>query len=309
MLSTFQKHSIEKKAKSVNEAIDAALAELNAAREDVTVEVVEEGAKGFLGLGAKEAVVRVSLKDASLQCAKTFLGDIFEAMNLEVAIDAEKDENGIHMELSGDNMGIVIGKRGDTLDSLQYLTSLVINRDSEDYIKVSIDTENYREKRSEALLALSARLAEKVTKTGKKFTLEPMNPYERRIIHSNLQNSETVTTYSIGEEPYRKVVISPKNPKKSNYEKKPSGSGGQSRSTSGGGQNRSRNYRNNNSNRQPKVSSDIGNTTGGYKSGYKPERPRPQKKAEYKNFEEYIAGHQADNQAANQPDNQGSSEE
>lgn len=284
-MSTFQKHSIEKKAKSVNEAVDAALAELGAAREDVTVEILEEGAKGFLGLGAKEAVVRVALKDVSLQAAKTFLSDIFKAMNLDVAIDAEKNENGIHIELSGDNMGIVIGKRGDTLDGLQYLTSLVINRDSEDYIKVSIDTENYREKRSEALLALSNRLADKVTKTGKKFTLEPMNPYERRIIHSNLQNSETVTTYSIGEEPYRKVVISPKNPKKSNYEKKPS---------QGQNSNRSRNYRGNN--RPPKVSSDIGNTTGGYKSGYKPEnmRPRPQHKAEYKNFEEYIAGHQAE---------------
>lgn len=110
-------------------------------------------------------------------------------------------------------MGIVIGKRGDTLDSLQYLTSLVVNQRSDDYIKVSIDTENYREKRAEALLALSTRLADKVTKTGKKFTLEPMNPYERRIIHSNLQDSETVTTYSVGSEPYRKVVIAPKNAK------------------------------------------------------------------------------------------------
>ena len=109
-------------------------------------------------------------------------------------------------------MGIVIGKRGDTLDSLQYLTSLVVNRASEGYIKISIDTENYREKRSEALEALAQRLAAKVARTGKKFTLEPMNPYERRIIHSSLQDNEDVTTYSIGQEPYRKVVIAPKNP-------------------------------------------------------------------------------------------------
>ena len=145
--------------------------------------------------------------------AKKFLSDIFNAMDLDVAIDAKMEEQSVSIDLSGENMGIVIGKRGDTLDSLQYLTSLVVNQRSDDYIKVSIDTENYREKRAEALLALSTRLADKVTKTGKKFTLEPMNPYERRIIHSNLQDSETVTTYSVGSEPYRKVVIAPKNAK------------------------------------------------------------------------------------------------
>ena len=244
-MSQFQKrnNSIEKNAKNKQDAIELALKELNASREDVEIEVLDEGSKGFLGIGARDARVRVTLikseepvnetyvqekeevaetevkpvkrepkvKKESLgdpaDDAKKFLSDIFNAMDLDVAIDAKMEEQSVSIDLSGENMGIVIGKRGDTLDSLQYLTSLVVNQRSDDYIKVSIDTENYREKRAEALLALSTRLADKVTKTGKKFTLEPMNPYERRIIHSALQNDRFVTTYSEGEEPYRNVVI------------------------------------------------------------------------------------------------------
>ena len=242
-MSQFQKrnNSIEKNAKNKQDAIELALKELNASREDVEIEVLDEGSKGFLGIGARDARVRVTLikseepvnetyvqekaetevkpvkrepkvKKESLgdpaDDAKKFLSDIFNAMDLDVAIDAKMEEQSVSIDLSGENMGIVIGKRGDTLDSLQYLTSLVVNQRSDDYIKVSIDTENYREKRAEALLALSTRLADKVTKTGKKFTLEPMNPYERRIIHSALQNDKYVTTRSEGEDPFRHVVIS-----------------------------------------------------------------------------------------------------
>lgn len=205
---------ITKTAKSVNEAKEEILKELNLLEEDVNIEVVEEGAKGFLGLGSKEAKVIVTIKELIPAKAKSFLRGIFNAMKLEVDIKTTLDEDTLLVELSGENMGIVIGKRGDTLDSLQYLTSLVVNHGSEVYYKVTIDTENYRQKRLEALTSLAKRLAAKVAKTGKKYTLEPMNPYERRIIHSNLQENEEVTTFSVGEDPYRKVVIAPKNPRK-----------------------------------------------------------------------------------------------
>lgn len=281
--------STEQSAKSVNEAVELALKELDATRDEVEIEIIDEGAKGFLGIGARDAVVRVSIKGSAPKPAKKsadkpakkakkavsgadaastaskFLDDIFKAMNLEVTIDAKMEDDTVSIELSGDNMGIVIGKRGDTLDSLQYLTSLVVNQESEDYIKVSIDTENYREKRTEALIALSKRLAEKVARNGKKFTLEPMNPYERRVIHSNLQDSETVTTYSIGTEPYRKVVIAPKNAKP--YKKR--------------------------NDRPQRKSEPVAEKGEGYTTTYKADFKPQQHKAEYKNFEDYLAAQQA----------------
>lgn len=214
----------EKKAKTVEEALALALEELGVSENEVNYTVLEEPSKGFLGLGAKEAVVSVEVKaDDSVCAAKKFLSELFEAMGMTVEISAVKEDGVLNIELSGDDMGIIIGKRGDTLDSLQYLTSLVANRnrDKESYTRVTIDTEGYREKRVESLKALSERLAEKVTRSGKKYTLEPMNPYERRIIHSNLQSSETVTTFSVGEEPYRKVVIAPKNDRRRPPYKKP----------------------------------------------------------------------------------------
>ena len=192
--------------------------------------------------------------------------------------EQEGEDNTVSIDISGDNMGIVIGKRGDTLDSLQYLTSLVVNKHSEDYIKVSIDTENYREKRTDALLALSKRLSEKVARTGKKFTLEPMNPYERRIIHSSLQDNEDVTTYSIGSEPYRKVVIAPKNPKP--YTKK-----------------KNNNYKKNHENTKPAVNHEddvVAENVGSYATTYKADFKPTQHKAEYKNFEDYLAAHNLD---------------
>ena len=131
-------------------------------------------------------------------------------MGLEVSLTSTSDNESLTIEMEGDRMGLVIGKHGDTLDALQYLTSLVVNKESEESVRVILDTENYREKRQAALLSLASRLADKVARTGKKHTLEPMNPYERRIIHSSLQGNENVTTFSIGEEPYRKVVIAPK---------------------------------------------------------------------------------------------------
>ena len=207
---------LEKKAKSVDEAKAQVLAELGVLEDEIEIEVVEEGAKGFLGLGSKEAVISVTLKNPEIAMAKKFLGDIFKSMKLDVEIEAEMtEEDVLTVNLIGENMGIVIGKRGDTLDSLQYLTSIIVNRDSEKYIKVVVDAENYREKRYNSLIALASRLADKVARTGRRHTLEPMNPYERRIIHSSLQDNENVTTRSVGEDPYRKVVIESKNPRPS----------------------------------------------------------------------------------------------
>ena len=215
--------TIEKKAKSASEAKEAALLELGVSEEEAVIEIIEEGSKGFLGLGSKEATVKATVKNPELVAAKKFLSDVFESMKVDVKINASLTEEGdININLEGDNMGIIIGKRGDTLDSLQYLTSLIANKETEKYIKVIVDAENYREKRYNALIALSNRLAEKVAKTGKRHTLEPMNPYERRIIHSNLQANEEVTTRSVGEDPYRKIVIEPKNARpyyKKSYQK------------------------------------------------------------------------------------------
>lgn len=210
----------EKTAKSTDEAIELAMAELSADDiEEVNVEIMDEGNKGFLGLGSKEAKVLVSLKDPNATLAKKFLKSLFDSMKLDVTIDAKStDDDTLNIELSGEHMGIIIGKRGDTLDSIQYLTSLVVNHENDNYIRVVIDTENYRQKREDALLKLANRLAHKVARSGKKYTLEPMNPYERRIIHAELHDNESVTTFSIGEDPYRKIVIAPKD---SEVKKKP----------------------------------------------------------------------------------------
>ncbi len=201
----------EKEAKSVDEAKALALLELGIDEDEAEIEVLDEGTKGFLGIGSKGARVRAVAKDKDAAIAKHFLSDVFGAMGLDVTVNAKSGAESLDVEMEGARMGLVIGKHGDTLDALQYLTSLVVNRESDERVRVILDTENYREKRQAALLALSSRLADKVSRTGKKHTLEPMNPYERRIIHSSLQGNDAVTTFSIGEEPYRKVVIAPKN--------------------------------------------------------------------------------------------------
>ena len=202
---------LEKNAKNTDEAIREALDELGVTEDEVNIEIVDEGKKGVLGIGSKEAKIIVEVKEPICYKAKMFLGEIFKSMNLEINITATLDDENLKIELSGNRMGIIIGKRGDTLDSLQYLTSLVVNKGEDKYYRVTIDTENYRDKRHQSLIDLADRLANKVARTAKKHTLEPMNPYERRIIHSALQSYDSVTTYSIGEDPYRKVVIAPKN--------------------------------------------------------------------------------------------------
>ena len=260
---------VEKTGKSVDEAVAAALAELNVTADQAVVEVLEEAKKGFLGFGRKDARVRVSVKpeeaeaekpaeaapaaektvseaaadakddavddaiaalnalkserrerqnreprkynvsDEAVAAAKEFLQKIFNAMHIEVATEKfiNKNDGSVTLRLHGDDMGILIGKHGQTLDSLQYLTNLVANKNSNERVRVIIDVEDYRDRRIETLNRLAARLADKVKRTGERVALEPMNPHERKIIHMALQGDRRVTTLSEGDEPYRHVVI------------------------------------------------------------------------------------------------------
>lgn len=196
-------------AKTVDDAITEACQKFTVTSDKLDYVVVEEGSSGFLGIGAKPAVIRAKVKSSVADKAKDFLRDVFDAMDLTVVIDVKYDEENrdIDIDLSGDEMGVLIGKRGQTLDSLQYLVSLVVNKDVEEYIRVKVDTENYRKRRKETLENLAKNIAYKVKRTKRPVSLEPMNPYERRIIHAVLQNDKYVETYSEGEEPFRKVVV------------------------------------------------------------------------------------------------------
>ena len=203
---------IEVSAKTVNEAITEACQKLGVTSDKLEYEVVEEGSNGFLGIGSKPATIKAAVKmeeESEEDCAKKFLNDVFAAMNMEVVVDVKynDEEKEMDVDLSGDEMGVLIGKRGQTLDSLQYLVSLVVNKGKDYYIRVKVDTEDYRQRRKETLENLAKNIAYKVKRTRRSVSLEPMNPYERRIIHSALQNDKYVTTHSEGEEPFRKVVI------------------------------------------------------------------------------------------------------
>ncbi len=203
---------IEISAKTVNDAITEACQKLGVTSDKLDYSVIEEGSNGFLGIGSRPAVIKARVLEVELSTedlAKKFLSDVFAAMQLEVVItlDYKEAERELSIDLSGDDMGVLIGKRGQTLDSLQYLVSLVVNKDVDDYIRVKVDTENYRERRKETLENLAKNIAYKVKRTRRPVSLEPMNPYERRIIHSALQNDKYVTTHSEGEEPFRKVVV------------------------------------------------------------------------------------------------------
>lgn len=200
---------IEISAKTVSDAITEACQKFGVTSNKIDYQVIEEGSSGFLGIGSKPAVIKVALKNNIEDNAKNFLNDVFAAMNMTVVVDVKYDEEekSMDIDLSGDDMGVLIGKRGQTLDSLQYLVSLVVNKESEDYIRVKVDTENYRQRRKETLENLAKNIAYKVKRTRRPVSLEPMNPYERRIIHSALQNDKYVTTHSEGEEPFRKVVV------------------------------------------------------------------------------------------------------
>ena len=200
---------IEVSAKTVNDAITEACQKLGVTSDKLDYQVIEEGSNGFLGIGSKPAIIKAAAKFSIEDSAKSFLNDVFEAMKLKVVINIKYDDidRTMDIDLSGDEMGVLIGKRGQTLDSLQYLVSLVVNKDSDNYIRVKVDTENYRQRRKETLENLAKNISYKVKRTKRPVSLEPMNPYERRIIHSALQNDRYVSTHSEGDEPFRRVVV------------------------------------------------------------------------------------------------------
>lgn len=201
--------NIETMGKTTEEAIQNALKELNVTLDKVEVEILEEGSKGFLNIiGVKPAKVRVTLKRDSVGDSIKFLRNVLNSMKIKAEIHAKEENNEIKIDLVGPNMGVLIGYRGETLDSLQYLVSLVVNKNhDETYKRVILDTANYRQTRQDTLKRLANKMGDKVRVSGKTLKLEPMNPYERRVIHSTLQNNEYVTTHSEGDEPYRRVVI------------------------------------------------------------------------------------------------------
>lgn len=194
-------------AKTIEDALTEALIELGATSDQVEYEVVEKGSAGFLGIGSKAAVIKVRKKCSVEDNIREFLGKVFDAMELEVEIVITNEYNIYNVDLKGADMGVLIGKRGQTLDSLQYLANLAVNKNIEEHVKVKIDTEDYRNRRKETLENLAKNIAYKVKRTKRAVSLEPMNPFERRVIHSALQNDKFVTTHSEGEEPYRHVVI------------------------------------------------------------------------------------------------------
>jgi spoIIIJ-associated protein len=202
---------VEKIAKDVETAVGEALRTLGATMDEVIVTVLDEGTKGGLfGLGSKPARVLVKRKADPIEAAKNFLREVIIAMGLSVKIETSKKERHVYINLIGENMGVLIGKRGKTLDSLQYLTNLAVNRCGVPEVSIILDTENYRKRRRDTLEALASGLARKVKSTKKSVVLEPMSRFERHIIHIALQHDRYVKTHSEGNEPYRNVVISPK---------------------------------------------------------------------------------------------------
>lgn len=206
--------SIVKMSKTVEEATDMALKELGVNKEDVHVEVLEEPSKGLFGLiGSKDAVVKVTVINDPVEKVKNFLSRILSYMKIKGDCMAKKEGSCLYVEIvdiSSSDTGIVIGKRGNTLDAIQYLLSLVINKDRKDYIKVIVDVKGYRKRREDTLIKLANKMAQKAKYSNRPVKLEPMNPYERRIIHSALQHVDGIDTHSEGEDPYRRVVIQAK---------------------------------------------------------------------------------------------------
>ncbi|MFA5340747.1 MAG: RNA-binding cell elongation regulator Jag/EloR [Clostridia bacterium] len=204
------KVSIEKTGKTVDEAVQAALLELGLELGDVEIEIVEEEIKGLLGIGRKEARVRVyfSTEDDPKETIKLFLEDVLSQMGLAPDVYVSEEEGFYKADISCNDSGLIIGRRGEVLQSLQFLTSQVVSRAYDTHIRVLIDTENYRERHKAYLEDLAKKTAEKVVKSKRDFMLDPMSSYERRIIHTYLQNKDNISTYSVGDEPNRKIVIS-----------------------------------------------------------------------------------------------------
>lgn len=203
---------VEYTGKTVEDAVTEAAIKFGTTRDKIDYKVIEKESAGFLGLiGGKPARIKARMiEELSMEdVARNFLSDVFRAMNIAASMEIKVDEENrtVLIDISGEEMGILIGKRGQTIDSLQYLVSLVVNKESNEYYRVKLDTENYRQRRKETLENLAKNIAYKVKRTKRSVSLEPMNPYERRVIHSALQNDKYVTTKSEGEEPYRHVIV------------------------------------------------------------------------------------------------------
>ena len=201
-------------ADTVEEARELAAKEFGIAQDRIEFSVVEQGKKGILGIGKTSAVVEASYEPTKTEIALDYLKKVLAAMDIENELTAEESEEGVVIEIKGDTTGAVIGRRGETLDALQYLTSMAANRTDKEYYRVTLDSCDYREKRKNTLEQLAAKISRSVLRTGRSITLEPMNPYERRIIHAAVSEIEGVQSKSVGEEPYRKVVISSVNGRK-----------------------------------------------------------------------------------------------
>ncbi|MEW5898394.1 MAG: RNA-binding cell elongation regulator Jag/EloR [Bacillota bacterium] len=203
--------AVEKLGRTVEEAVASALADLGISKESAVIEVLEEPSKGLFGiLGSRPARVRVSVRETPSYRARQLLEKIFEAMSLAVNLEIKEKDNDLLINLSGNGLGILIGRRGETLNALQYLVNLCVNKNQLQKTKIILDVEGYRQRREQTLERLALRLAEKAKQRGRNIVLEPMNPQERRIIHTALQGRDDIYTYSEGEEPFRKIVISPR---------------------------------------------------------------------------------------------------
>jgi spoIIIJ-associated protein len=195
---------------TVKQAVELALAQLHTTEDQTEISIIDEGKKGIFGIfGSRPAVVKVSIKVDPIDVAKQFLLDVCEKMGAPITIEVERDGRQVKYTLFGEKIALLIGKRGQTLNSLQYLTQLAINRSSEHYVNVLLDAEAYRERRNETLIHLAERLAQKAVRTGKEVALEPMPSYERKVIHTALMGNRRIKTYSSGEDPHRHIVIAP----------------------------------------------------------------------------------------------------
>lgn len=202
---------VEKVGKTIDEAIELGLQEFGVLRDEVIIEVLEEPSKGLFGLiGSRPAKIKLTLKDNPVRRADRLLQSIFKAMEIPVEVNIKEQDQVLNITIEGPDLGVLIGRRGETLDALQYLMNLATNKNQEQRRKVILDVEGYRHRREETLQKLATRLADKAKQRGRSVVLEPMNSQERRIIHTALQGRDDIYTFSEGEEPFRKIIISPK---------------------------------------------------------------------------------------------------
>lgn len=195
---------------TMDDAIESALQQLNATRDQVEIDIIDEGKKGMFGIfGAKRSIVKVTIKQDPVEQAEKYLAEILQAFSDDLSINVTREDNNLTFNLSGEKIAMVIGKRGQTLNAIQHLVQVMFNRQSSEFYRIVVDAEGYRSRRAETLKQLANRLADKAIKIRKNVTLEPMPSYERKIIHSVLQDNPRVETHSDGSDPNRFVIIKP----------------------------------------------------------------------------------------------------